>query len=253
MKCPVEMGLSDRRRVYAANPVARGNARGDVVVQPLERIVHIAVLAHPPIQPAEIVIYHPPGPFQQPPRFPQFGMLVPVEYVGLGDTDVAILNEHFLHKVLNFFHCRYPPISAGDSQDRNHLFRHPLSFAPVTLLHRLERFEYRLGYLVSIEGDDISLPFPDMLNFVLCHLCSLLTASTYPCTQRSTIPAPQTGPACAGEVKTSLVHYILKQALRFVNILGLAGGCLNPQQQSRFCGWGNRDGLCQTNLRSCRE
>jgi hypothetical protein len=50
MKITVFMGATDFRRIDPVEPVLSGNIRGNVIVEPLERIAHIAVFLNFPIQ-----------------------------------------------------------------------------------------------------------------------------------------------------------------------------------------------------------
>ena len=96
------MGLPDGRRVDLIEPVDLADLRGDIVVQALERIVHIAVFMDLPVHFLEVLIdeihLHLVG------DLAQTRMLVPVYNVGLCRQPVGRTQQNLLDNVLDLLH-----------------------------------------------------------------------------------------------------------------------------------------------------
>src|SRR5271157_2591036 len=103
MEIAVYVSVTYLRRIYSLEPILGGDCGGDMVVQPLERIAHVAVLVYTPVRAVQVA-FDQLEPFrQQALPFPYLPVLLAVEDEGLCYLRVSALDEHFLDKVLHVF------------------------------------------------------------------------------------------------------------------------------------------------------
>ncbi len=103
MEIPADMGLANFRRVDTVQPVLGGDGGGDVVVQSLEGVTHVAVFVDAPILAHDILVH---GLFHVQEHGADVSdvfVLLAVENVGLGGLGVTVFDENLFDDVLDFF------------------------------------------------------------------------------------------------------------------------------------------------------
>ncbi len=93
------MGPPDFRRIDFVQPVFRGNIRGYIVVEPLQRIAHIAVLFYFPVELADVVLHQIHADLGG--DFPDLGMLLTVQDIAFGGFIIGRIQQDPFHNILN--------------------------------------------------------------------------------------------------------------------------------------------------------
>jgi hypothetical protein len=109
------------RGIDFAQPVMRDDIGGDIVVQTLQGIAHIAVLLGAPVGFIEVFIHHLLGTGKKSLHAAQLRMLFTVEDVCLGDIGITVFDQHLFDKVLYFFDIGHAQSTAGYLENGNHL------------------------------------------------------------------------------------------------------------------------------------
>jgi hypothetical protein len=106
----------DLGRVDGVQPILGGHLGGDVVVEPLQGVAHVAVFADLPVELFDVVVHQvdigPGG------DLADLGVLLPVEDVGLGGFVERRVEQDALDDVLDFLHlgARPEPQLVGECQ-----------------------------------------------------------------------------------------------------------------------------------------
>ena len=101
------MRPSDLGRINFVKPVFRGDIRGDVIVQPLQGVAHIAVLFDFPIQALNIVIHQ--IDIGLGGDAADLGVLFTVDDICFGCGVIGGFEQYMFDNILNLFHFRLRP------------------------------------------------------------------------------------------------------------------------------------------------
>ncbi len=104
VKITLCMRLLDFGRVNVAQPVPRGDRGCQVEIQPLQRVIHVAVFADAPIADFQIIADELLTIQQDPLPLACFGAFFTVQDERFGYPGIARLDQHFFDNVLNLFH-----------------------------------------------------------------------------------------------------------------------------------------------------
>ena len=159
MEIAVHVGVPDLRRIDPLEPVLGGDGGGDVVVQPLEGIAHVAVFVDPPVGVVQIAFDELEALGEKAFPFPDFPVLLAVEDVGLGDLGVAPLDEHFFDQVLDVFNGGYPAVLVNDGEDADNGIGNSLGGGTVAAADGLGGLVDGIGYFFRIKGYDPAVAF----------------------------------------------------------------------------------------------
>jgi len=132
-----------------------------VVVQPLEGIAHVAVFIDAPVGLVKVTLDKPQALVKKAFPFPDLPVLVPVEYIGLGDLGVTALDEHFLDKVLHVFNRGYPAVLVDDIENAENGIGDRLRGGAVAAADCLGGLVDGIGYFLSGKRYDSSITFSD--------------------------------------------------------------------------------------------
>jgi len=124
MEIPLAVGLPDLRGIDLVKPVNLADLGRYIVVQSLERIIHVTVLVHLPVDLPEVLIHEVDLHFVR--DLPQAGMLIPVDDISLGGPPVGRIQKHLFDDILDFLHRHDLAVekSLGQVQDPDgHLVR----------------------------------------------------------------------------------------------------------------------------------
>ena len=104
MDIPCFIGCADLFWINFIKPIGLTNLRKNIVIEPLERIAHVAILFHLPIELIKIIINETEGCCSC--KSSHFSMLRSIENVGLCSSLEARLHEDLFHCILKFLHSR---------------------------------------------------------------------------------------------------------------------------------------------------
>jgi len=135
-----------------------------VEVQPLEGVVHVSVLVHPPVRAFQVIVHECQAVQEQLLRLPDLGAPLAVEDVGLGHADIAVLDERGLHQILDLLHRRNPALAEEiPLQSGNDILGHPLRHpSAIVLIHRQGSLKDGVGDFLAVEGHDSTISFADL-------------------------------------------------------------------------------------------
>ena len=106
MKITADMSVAHIRRINFVEPIIRADRGRNIIIESLQRIIHVAILAYFPIQLFQIAFHEIIG-IDHGFEIAHFVVLIAINNVGLGDLDQFVFNQNFFNQVLNFFYCRY--------------------------------------------------------------------------------------------------------------------------------------------------
>lgn len=153
------VGIGNLLRVEFAEPVLRGNARGDVLVEPLERIGGVGTLLHAPVLQPEVVVDDVEV-GEELLRLPDLLVFLAVEHVGFQQLETAVAVDHLLDGILNPLHVGRGSLFAGQP------FEYPAGqFAgglPVGGSRRTHGLENGLFDFFSFEIRQVAVSFHDL-------------------------------------------------------------------------------------------
>ena len=158
-KSPSHVRLLDLGGVDLVEPVDLAHLRGDVVVEPLERVVHVAVFVDLPVRLGKVLVHQ--VDLHLVDDFPQPGVLVAVDDVGLGGFAVWRLKQGLLDDVLDFFDA-WNPVAQELLGQREHLDRQAPRGSRVVFLRCCAGFGDGVGDLVRVKFDNTTIPLPNL-------------------------------------------------------------------------------------------
>jgi len=159
MEIPLAMGLPDLRGIDLVEPVNLADLGRYIVVQSLERIIHITVFMHLPVDLPEVLIHEVDLHFIR--DLPQAGMLIPVDDISLGGPPVGRIQKHLFDDVLNLLHRHDHAVekSIGQVQDLDgHLARNFV----VEFSRGHSGLGDGIGDLLGLEFNQTAITFADL-------------------------------------------------------------------------------------------
>ena len=167
VEVPLGVGVADLGRVDAVQPVLGGDLGGDVVVQPLQRIAHVAVFADLPVELLDVVVDQ--VDIGAGRDLADLRVLLAVEDVGLGGLVEGRVEQHPLDDVLDLLHLgrRPEPQLVGQGQHpQGELVRLPVA----ELTGGVPGLGDGRGDLRRVEFDNPSVALLDFLEHG-CNSC----------------------------------------------------------------------------------
>ncbi len=158
MEIGVNMSGADILRIHLVEPITSRDRRGDIVVEPLDRETHVAVLFESPVGAAKI-IFHQFVIRNGGVDIAHLAMLIAVQDISLGFLDQLILDQDLLNYILDLLDRRNTARMKLLIQAHDHLISHLLSQMMVIRTHGDSRLVDCPDYLGLIEVNNFAGAF----------------------------------------------------------------------------------------------
>jgi len=164
VKLPVDVSVPDLLRIDTVEPVVADDLLGDVHIQTLEGIGHVAVLPNPPVHLVQIVIDD--GDISKELcDLADVFMLFPVQDVGFGYFGMSILDEDLFDNVLDMLDGRNTSVFVLAANPFDYLVGELLRLPDIPAAYGLDRGPDRSGDLLPVKGNDLSVSLSNDLHF----------------------------------------------------------------------------------------